>query len=766
MLIAGRRHILHTLCFALSLSLFGCGGDVDSAKSKTPGATTSSPSPLAGGNTPSAGGGTTTSAGGVTTPSAGGGTTSPTGPGTTTSAGGVTTPSAAATANNSTTPTVMQVAVRPPPMGWSSWNSLQEQVNYTAIQAEANGMVALNAQIPSGNKFQYVNIDEGWWTSTQRDASGNFIINNTQWPGGMQAMAQYIHSKGLKAGIYIDAGPQGCGTLATGPNGHFLGSDPSHYNSDFLQFAQWGFDYVKVDFCGGSAAGYDPQVVYTEIDNAIQSAYAQTGQLLTFSMCDWGTVPTTTTFPDYDEGPWVWGPGIATLWRTTGDIYTPNSGAPPFGNVTSNLAGNYHPTSQHTGYYNDPDMMVAGMGMSAANDLAHVSLWAAAGAPMILGNDLSKPLSSTTTTLLTNPAVIAIDQDPLGLQGIKVAQSGLLQVWSKLLSGTGQRAVVLFNNSTADAPMTVSWQELGLTAASATVSDVWAGKSLGSFATSYTAPDVPAGSVVMLTISGTDTPTTTYTSGTLSAGATSVACSSCVSGQTVTKLGAVTFNNILSSTTGGYLEIGYVNSGSQTLKASLSVNSGQATTVAFPPVGTAGAIGTVTVYVPFQSGTNTATLTSLNSTTPAPGIDFVGTVAGPVALQPLQIAYEADAPGNKETGIAAVAPCSACTDGEYVGWLGEGSTFTMNGISVPTAGTYTFQIGYVNGDPTPRTAQISFNGATPITVTFPPSGSWTTTSSISVTGTFSAGSSNSLQFGNPTGYSANIYGITAPVLQP
>nr|MDW3663992.1 alpha-galactosidase [Paraburkholderia terrae] len=113
-----------------------------------------------------------------------------------------------------------------------------------------------------------MNIDEGWWRSGQRDESGNFIVDTTQWPGGMQAIARYIHGKGLKAGIYIDAGPRGCGKRADGT--HFVGSDFAYYDHDFLQFAQWRFDFVKVDFCGGMAKNYDPETTYRSIAQAIR----------------------------------------------------------------------------------------------------------------------------------------------------------------------------------------------------------------------------------------------------------------------------------------------------------------------------------------------------------------------------------------------------------------------------------------------------------------------------------------------------------------
>lgn len=656
-----------------------------------------------------------------------------------------------------------QMAVVRPPMGWSSWNSLEENVNYNTIKAEADGLAALNAQIKSGAKYEYVNTDEGWWTSGVRDADGNFVIDNTQWPGGMQAIVQYIHSKGLKAGIYIDAGPQGCGTRTDGS--HFVGSDFAHYDHDFLQFAQWGYDFVKVDFCGGSAAGYDPQQAYTAVASAIEKAYVQTGRRLTLSICDWGTIAGNPAYPDYKQGPWAWAAGVGRMWRTTGDIYVPNTGAPSYDRVLGNFFGNYHPESQHTGFYNDPDMMVAGMGMTAVQDQAHMSLWAIAGAPLILGNDLSKPLTADATNLMTNSGVIAVDQDPLGIQGVLVAQSGAQQVWAKLLAGSGQRAVVLFNNGTSDAPMTVTWQQLGFAPnSSATVRDLWAGKDLGSFTTSYTAPTVPAGGAVMLAISGSDVASTVYEPTALGGGASYTRCSDCAGGKIVHGLGTVTFGNIAAANnSGGYVEITYANRTHETLTAQLTANGGQPTMVAFPPTGRDGKVGTVTLYVPFTAGQKSISISSADSTAPAPEIATLAVVAGPVRLPPFHAAYEAEASNNVLAGGARTASCSACSGGADVGYIGNGGTLTMNGITAAADGKYTVLIGYANGDSAPRSAEISFNGTTPVTVSFPPTGGWNTISTLAVTGTFKSGSANTLIFSNSSGWAPDIDGIGTPV---
>jgi alpha-galactosidase len=520
----------------------------------------------------------------------------------------------------------------PPPMGWSSWNSLAENVNFNTIKAEADGLAALNASIKRGAKYTYLNIDEGWWTSGLRDTKGDFIINvaadgktgTNQWPGGMKVIADYIHGKGLKAGIYIDAGPQGCGKRTDGT--HFVGSDFAHYNHDFLQFAQWGYDFVKVDFCGGRQAGYDPLQAYQAVSRAIQRAYEQTGQLLTFSICDWGTIGKNGA--DAGEGPWDWGAGVGRMWRTTGDIYGPNSGAPKFARVVRNFVGNYHPEGQHTGYYNDPDMMVAGMGMTPVQDQAHVSLWAIAGAPMILGNDLSKPLSDDTVRLLTNPEVIAVDQDPLGLQGVKVAESGQLQVWAKLLEGSGQRAVLLFNNSDANAPMTFTLQQIGLEPGQqATVRDLWRHKDLGTSAASYTVPSVPAGGAVLLRVSGHE-PRIGFIQPTGPG-----SCTKCVQNGRAKNLSTVTFSGIQAHTDGGYVEISYINPTRKALQATLVTNDGRPTTLAFPPSETNGRPGMAIAFVDLKAGSNAFKIAPVDGAGSDLKLRSIAIIPAPVRLQ-------------------------------------------------------------------------------------------------------------------------------------
>lgn len=369
-----------------------------------------------------------------------------------------------------------------PPMGWASWNSFAAKINASVIKTQADAMVS------SGLKdagYQYVNIDEGWWQGT-RDASGNITIDTSEWPGGMQAIADYIHGLGLKAGIYTDAGKDGCGYYyPTGrPAAPGSGSE-GHYEQDFLQFSKWGFDFVKVDWCGGSKEGLDAKTAYQGIADAIKKATAQTGRAMVLSVCNWG-----------EQNPWNWAPALSTMWRTSQDIIYYGDKA-DMKRVLSNFDSAQHSSAQSAGHYNDPDMLIVGMSaFTLAQNRTHMALWAISGAPLLAGNKLDS-MSAEVQGVLKNREVIAINQDPLAKQGTKVSDSGELQVYSKVLSGSGRRAVLLLNRSSSTAQLSVRFADIGL-GASASLRDVWAGSDLGSKDTSYSATVASNDSLLLL----------------------------------------------------------------------------------------------------------------------------------------------------------------------------------------------------------------------------------------------------------------------------
>ncbi|MCX4878423.1 ricin-type beta-trefoil lectin domain protein [Streptomyces sp. NBC_00847] len=483
--------------------------------------------------------------------------------------------------------TTRQIAVPTAPMGWASWNSFAAKIDYNVIKQQVDAFVA--AGLPAAG-YKYINIDEGWWQGT-RDSAGNITVDTGEWPGGMSAIADYIHSKGLKAGIYTDAGKNGCGYYyPTGrPAAANTGSE-GHYDQDMLQFSKWGFDFVKVDWCGGDVEGLDAATAYQSISDAVAKATATTGRPLTLSICNWGK-----------QNPWNWAPGQAPMWRTSTDIiYYGNS--PSMTNLLSNFDQTLHPTAQHTGYYNDPDMLMVGMdGFTAAQNRTHMNLWAISGAPLLAGNNLAT-MSSETASILKNPEVVAVDQDPRGLQGVKVAEdtSGL-QVYGKALAGTGNRAVVLLNRTSSAQNITVRWSDLGLTDASATVRDLWARTNAGTHGTSYTT-SVPAGGSVMLTVTGgTEASSSTYT-------------------------GTSSFSGVAAGSTGvKIVDVSYTNNTSSARTGTLKVNGQGSTAVSFPPTG-AGP-GTISVQVGLSKGaTNSLTFSgapTLDSITvrPQPGTD-------------------------------------------------------------------------------------------------------------------------------------------------
>ena len=360
--------------------------------------------------------------------------------------------------------------------------------------------------------YEYVVIDEGWWLG-KRDGAGNIVVDPKQWPaikpgqkaGDMANIADYIHSLGLKAGIYTDAGRDGCSMHPdSGPPYMNTGSE-GHYEQDFLQFSKWGFDYVKVDWCGGAKEMRSGAVQYSQVAQAIQHAEEKTGRKLFFSICEWGS-----------QNPWFWAPGVGgiqgTIWRTGGDIIAPvvESLHDPkharriitLKNVLDSFDAGMHPEAQHTGYYNDLDMMVMGMrGMTDAMDRIHMGLWAMASAPLMVGSDLTR-LSPAALSLLNNKEALAIHNDPYGLQPIKVAEpTPGVQVWAKPMAVAGKRAVAILNRTDSPAQVKIDWSKAGLAGSPRSLRDVWNGRDL---ATAGAALSVPAHDLLLLSADGAD----------------------------------------------------------------------------------------------------------------------------------------------------------------------------------------------------------------------------------------------------------------------
>jgi alpha-galactosidase len=352
-----------------------------------------------------------------------------------------------------------------PPMGFNTWNKFGCNVSDAMIRGIADAMVSSGMRDAG---YQYVVIDDCWQVA--RDSTGRIVADAERFPNGMRALADYVHSRGLKFGLYTDAGRRTC----EGRPGSYR-----FYEQDARTYAEWAVDYTKVDWCNSDSLNARTQ--YTEFRDALQAA----GRPIVFSICEWGSTR-----------PWEWAPGVGHLWRTTGDI------SDRWGSMIRILdASSTHALAAGPGGWNDPDMLEVGNGgMTAEEYRAHFSLWAIMAAPLIAGNDI-RTMSDTTRDILTNREVIAVDQDSLGVQGWLVAQpTPDLQVWVKPLRD-GSRAVALFNRTEAPAEIAVEWSAIGLRPGAAQVRDLWAHRGLGRFTGRYAAT-VPPHGVVMVTVRG------------------------------------------------------------------------------------------------------------------------------------------------------------------------------------------------------------------------------------------------------------------------
>ncbi len=359
----------------------------------------------------------------------------------------------------------MQLAATPP-MGWNSWNKFGCDVSEPLVKAMADAMVSSGLRDAG---YRYIVIDDCWQVS--RDAHGTIVADPERFPSGMKALADYVHAKGLKFGLYSDAGAKTC-QGRPGSNGYEV--------EDARQYAAWGVDYLKYDWC--HTDGVDPKIAYPTMRDALRA----TGRPIVFSMCEWGR-----------SQPWTWARGVAHLWRTTGDIEDCWSCGGSFVRILDRQAGLEKYAGP--GGWNDPDMLEVGNGgMTTSEYRAHFSFWSLLSAPLMAGNDL-RTMSAETRDILSNRDVIAIDQDPLGAQGRRVRKEGPREVWAKDLADGG-RAVILFNRGTAPATMAVSWTEIGLPYdAQPQVRDLWAHKDLGRTKAPFVAT-VPPHDVVMIRV--------------------------------------------------------------------------------------------------------------------------------------------------------------------------------------------------------------------------------------------------------------------------
>ncbi|KAK2421475.1 alpha-galactosidase [Trifolium repens] len=328
---------------------------------------------------------------------------------------------------------------RTPPMGWNSWNHFQCDITEDLIKETADAMVSTGL---ADLGYQYINIDD-CWGELNRDSKGNLVAKSSTFPSGIKALADYVHSKGLKLGIYSDAGNLTCSKRMPGSLGH--------EEQDAKTFASWGVDYLKYDNCDND--NIDPKERYPKMSEAL----LKSGRPIFFSLCEWGS-----------EDPAIWGKSVGNSWRTTGDIEDKWESMISLADLNNKWASYAGP-----GGWNDPDMLEIGNGgMTTEEYRAHFSIWALAKAPLLVGCDI-RSLDNTTKELLSNSEVIAVNQDKLGVQGNKVKSNDDLEVWASPLSGN-RLAVVLWNRSSSKATVTATWSDLDLEpGTSVDVRDLW-----------------------------------------------------------------------------------------------------------------------------------------------------------------------------------------------------------------------------------------------------------------------------------------------------
>ncbi|MES2005606.1 MAG: glycoside hydrolase family 27 protein [Bacteroidota bacterium] len=365
-----------------------------------------------------------------------------------------------------------------PPMGWNSWNAFGKNINEKVVRESADAMV--NSGLKDAG-YEYIVIDD-IWQGGRDSATGNLVADPNKFPSGMKALADYVHSKGLKFGIYSDAGTKTCGEM---PGSY------GYEEKDAKLFASWGVDFLKYDYC------FCPDLVSSNNDykmaidryKAMGDALKATGRPIIFSICEWGP-----------RSPWLWGKEVGGhMWRTSYDVADiwdkPRNETSPIGILTSiDVIANLGRFSGPGGW-NDPDMLVVGLNNSGyikgggCNEIEYrtqMNMWCMFAAPLMIGSDINH-MTEETKTILLNKDLIAIDQDTLGKQGFRVMSNDGLEAWQKPLSGD-RVAIALFNRNSTGKKIAVTWKEVELdTAKRYDAYDVWKHGTVGQSLNGLTA---------------------------------------------------------------------------------------------------------------------------------------------------------------------------------------------------------------------------------------------------------------------------------------
>ncbi|RZK02631.1 MAG: glycoside hydrolase family 27 protein [Flavobacterium sp.] len=373
-----------------------------------------------------------------------------------------------------------------PPMGWNSWNTFETHIDEKLVKETADIMVA-SGMAAAG--YNYIVLDDGWMTR-ERDKDGNLVPDPQKFPSGMKALIEYVHSKGLKFGLYNCAGTKTCAG--------YPGTRGYEYQ-DARFYASLNIDFLKYDWC--NTAGITAKEAYATMSNALKTA----GKPIVFSLCEWG-----------DNQPWEWGEPIGNLWRVSGDIYPcfdcefkhPENwsswGVMKIVEMRKDIRKYSGPD-----HWNDFDMLEVGNGMTFAEDKSHFTMWSMLASPLIAGNDFRK-MSKETLSILTNKEIIAVNQDKLGIQAFRYSAEDGIEIWVKPLSD-GNWAIAFLNRSEVTKKINFDWKkhiikdadfnlETNFEKQAFKIKDLWKNKEAGSTKKAFTA-EIGSHDVVVLKLS-------------------------------------------------------------------------------------------------------------------------------------------------------------------------------------------------------------------------------------------------------------------------
>jgi alpha-galactosidase len=486
-----------------------------------------------------------------------------------------------------------------PPMGFNNWNTTHCRADFNEAMVKGIADIFVNQGLKDAG-YEYVNIDD-CWALPQRNSQGNLVPDPKRFPNGIKAVADYVHSKGLKFGIYTSAGTKTCNTAG------FPGA-LNNEQRDANLFASWGVDYLKYDNCNNQ--GVDAKQRYTKMRDALKN----TGRPIVYSICEWG-----------QNQPWLWAQDVGNLWRTTGDINDTYAKMVSIAKRNMSLAQYAKP-----GAWNDPDMLEIGNGgMTPTEYRSHFSLWAVMAAPLLIGSDLRK-VNADTFTILKNTDVIAVDQDSLGKQAAIVSQAGGRHILSKPLAN-GDRAVALFNETASTQTISTTASAIGLGGSSSyNLKDLWTKSNRTT--TGTISASVPAHATVLYRVSrgGGPVPGNQYEAeaGTFSAGSTVDSDHAGYSGagfvNTTNAVGSYVEWTVTAAQAGtATLTFRYANGTTANRPLDVAVNGTVARpALAFPSTGTWPNWQSVTTTVTLVAGTNKIRTTA-TSAGGAPNLDYL-----------------------------------------------------------------------------------------------------------------------------------------------